>query len=649
MVSPRDNPRALAVRDAFAGQTKGRVVTRGPLRLIFDELPSLVRNQAGEAVGVSVMVRLFDGLTEIRIDPHRVILNPPTVPRANLTYEVGALDAENRFVGSGRIVAQKTATKGVAYRRIVGAPDPEAALIEAVWDSIDRVPNAKGFGTRGTVTTVYATAPGGAGFARSSDAAYATARTGAALTTGTPHRVGQFLFTDNIYYIYEGFIIFDTSVIGAGQAVSAVVASLDGSSDASTTDFIAGLAASVYNGGQVVTGDWVSGAAIPTPELATWNSSGYVAGYNAFTETADFKTAINKTGSTSLILYSQRHRDATTPPDNENVVFTDADAAGTTTDPKLDITHAAGGGTQTISPSPVALPVVVPAPTVTKALTISPTPVALPLAVPAPILTHSLTLSPTPVLLPLAVPIPAVTHGLTLSPTPATIPVVVPAPVVTVAGGTTTITPTPVTVPVLVPAPILSLSLTISPSPVTVPLVVPVPMISHALTISPTPVTLPVLVPAPTVSVASTQTITPLPITIPVVVPAPTVSVAAGPAVSVVQVGGGGGGRRAWRPWPYEWTAMDRLRALLDLLRRRKRQQQELEEEEEEEEPSTPPPALPVSPGEIRALVQEVQELLALARGKPALPEQADEELWLLGIREGGDEEMLLLGGDWTV
>ena len=236
----------------------------------------------------------------------------------------------------------RRATKGIAYRRIVGAPDPEAATIEAIWDSIDRVPNARGFRTRGTVTTVFATAPGGAGCGTSEDADYATCRTGGTFFATANHRVGQNFTT--VYNCYEGFVIFDTSSIPDTDDVSAVVASLDGTSDTSTTDFIAGLAASAYDGGAVVSGDWVSGAAIPTPELATWNSSGYSANYNAFTETADFKTAINKTGNTSLILYSQRHRDATTPTGAEHVIFTDADAAGTTTDPKLDITHAAAGG-----------------------------------------------------------------------------------------------------------------------------------------------------------------------------------------------------------------------------------------------------------------------------------------------------------------
>ena len=341
-----DNPRALAVLTGFEGRST-LVRQRDTRTLRFDQLPTPVRNQKGETIGVDVMVRLFDGLREIRIDPHRVIVNPPTVPRANLTWEVGEMDVEARFVGTGEIVAARLLKppKGLAYRRIVGAPDPEAALIEAVWDSIERVSNAAGFRTRGTVTTVFATAPGGAGSVLSEDAVYATARTGSTLAVVGNHVVGQW-FTGS-HNCWESFVEFDTSGIPDTDTVSAVTASLDGGNDSSTTDFTAKIAGPAnYNGGAALTTDWESGADLNAKTvLATWASSGYSADYNAFTETADFAAAINKTGTTLLILFSNRHADGTEPTGAERVTFIDADAAGTTTDPKLDITHAAGGAT----------------------------------------------------------------------------------------------------------------------------------------------------------------------------------------------------------------------------------------------------------------------------------------------------------------
>jgi len=314
--------RALAVRDAFVGKAKPYATIRGSRRLVFDEMPTPMLNKRGEVIGVSVMVRLFDGPTEIRIDPHRVIINPPLVPRANLTYVDGVNIDGNPI-----------------KRRVVGAQAPEAALVEAIWDSVESAPNAKGWRTRGTVTTVYATAPGGAGAVVSEDATYATARTGGALDIESNHAVGQRVTSS--YTCRESHVIFNTSGIPDDDIVSAVVLSLDGSSDLSDTDFNVVAAPSSYNGGVVVTGDWVSGASLGAlTTLASWNTSGYSAGYNAFTETADFKTAINKTGNTPIILYSSRHSAGNTPTGDERVIFVDADATGTTADPKLDITHA---------------------------------------------------------------------------------------------------------------------------------------------------------------------------------------------------------------------------------------------------------------------------------------------------------------------
>jgi len=196
-----------------------------------------------------------------------------------------------------------------------------------------------------TVTTVFATAPGGTGAVSNSNASYATAQAG----TGTfalseNHRVGQ----QNIYACRQGFVIFDTSGIPDTDDASAVVLSLDGAQNSSDDDFEAVAAISAYDGGATVNGDFVAGASLGAlTAVATWNSSGYSAAYNAFTDNGSFGANINKTGNTSLILFSANQRDNVTPTGNEFVFFTDADAAGTTTDPKLDITHdtAAAGGT----------------------------------------------------------------------------------------------------------------------------------------------------------------------------------------------------------------------------------------------------------------------------------------------------------------
>lgn len=291
-------------------------------RLEIREKPQL-RMKGDLIVGVSYYdVHLYDAQgREIPIDPTRHIVNHPQYPRSSITYDVDG-------------------------RRILGQMNPQEAGWEAVGDSILAMPNPKRFGTRGTVTTVYATAPGGNGYVRSTSTTYATARSGNSLAVLDGHRVGQTV-SGSDYFIYESFVIFDTSGLPDTDTVSDVVLSLDGSADQSVTDFTVNAAASSYDGGAVVTGDWVDGSAtLPgLTVLATFNSSGYDAAYNAFTSAgASFNSAINLTGNTALILYSDRHAAGTTPTGNEYITFTDADAAGTTTDAKLDITHAAAGG-----------------------------------------------------------------------------------------------------------------------------------------------------------------------------------------------------------------------------------------------------------------------------------------------------------------
>lgn len=182
---------------------------------------------------------------------------------------------------------------------------------------------------------------------------------------------------------------------------------------------------------------------------------------------------------------------------------------------------AAGGATQTISPDAVAVPFVVPAPTVSLSLTVSPDPVAVPLVVPAPTVMRDQALAPDPVAVPLVVPVPTVALSLGLTPDPVAVPIAIPAP--TVALGAITLTPDPITVPILVPQPTVTPSYGLTPDPVAVPIVVPAPSIAlGAITVSPDPVAVPIVVPAPTI--ATPLTVSPDPVAIPIVLPAPTVT-----------------------------------------------------------------------------------------------------------------------------
>ena len=316
-----------ALSKAWRDKTDATLMQRRrELTLHLDAEPALIVNKMGAVVGIDAMVRLFSAQgDELPVDPHRVCINPPT--------QIVVKDTEHDAAGN------------VVNERIL-RPAPEEAYWEWLWQSVTEVPNERGWRTRGTVTTVFATAPGGEGAVGSSSTVYATARTGGTLGGLTRHNVGQDLQVAD-YFTLEAFCIFDTSAIDDADTVSGVVLSIDGRTDNSVTDFVVTAASTAYNGGPVVTSDFVSGADLAAlTTYATFDSSGYSSTYNAFTSAgAAFNSAINKTGNTVLMLYSDRHSAGTTPTGGESITFEDADAAGTTADPKLDITHEAAAAT----------------------------------------------------------------------------------------------------------------------------------------------------------------------------------------------------------------------------------------------------------------------------------------------------------------
>lgn len=158
---------------------------------------------------------------------------------------------------------------------------------------------------------------------------------------------GQLLDTGT-YYIDQAFLAFDTSSIPDSDIVSAVLLELWGNINLSTTDFIVEVAAYDWST-TVTTADFRTAAQLSAlTVLATYDTAGFSTGaYKSFTSTGSFAAAINLTGETRLIVFSAENRTASAPPNYEEVVWTSADAGGTTNDPKLTVTHAAAAPTGT--------------------------------------------------------------------------------------------------------------------------------------------------------------------------------------------------------------------------------------------------------------------------------------------------------------
>lgn len=194
-----------------------------------------------------------------------------------------------------------------------------------------------------TTTVIYADAEDG--YIQSQDATYTTARAGSSLLAGgTLVRAGQSENGAGTYTIYEGFVSFDTSVVGDSDTVSAVTLELYVTSDLSGTDFTVQARDSNW-GATLTTTDWVAGADLGALTLlGTLATAGVSASaYNAFAENgSNFQSWVNKTGSSYILLNSSRHEANTAPGSatNEYLNIRSSENAGTTQDPKITITHS---------------------------------------------------------------------------------------------------------------------------------------------------------------------------------------------------------------------------------------------------------------------------------------------------------------------
>lgn len=330
---PAREARAEAVRadirrrwDERQGATLS--VDRGDTRLEFYRPPDYILDADGEIVGVDAWVRLYDARgVEVRIDPHRRIINPPTVPRSGIRE---APDTPRELT--------------------VNAAE---AFIEAVVDSVQRVPNPKGWRTRGTVTTVFATT--GDGFIITDSSSYTSARAGSGATVDTttsPARAGQVTGVDQ-YRCPETFVSFDTSAIADSDVVSSVDLTLYMGVQVSSNHFTLEARTKDW-GATLTTGDYVAGASLSgLPLLASLSTTAILGGSQALTSEAAFLTATGmKTGVVYVMLSSSRHRLGNTASGNEYVQIWTADFTGTTQDPALTITHAGLGSMPPIQHNP---------------------------------------------------------------------------------------------------------------------------------------------------------------------------------------------------------------------------------------------------------------------------------------------------------
>ena len=149
------------------------------------------------------------------------------------------------------------------------------------------------------------------------------------------------------YSGYELFISFDTSSIGSGTISTATLNMTIQEDRTGGSDF--NIQARLHDWGtSVTTADWVAAASLSGKTLLAHKSTVGISNGSAYDFTNDALVAnINKSGSTRMLLASDRFAAGTIPSGEEFVHLRTADYTGTTNDPKLVITYSTGGATTT--------------------------------------------------------------------------------------------------------------------------------------------------------------------------------------------------------------------------------------------------------------------------------------------------------------
>lgn len=166
---------------------------------------------------------------------------------------------------------------------------------------------------------------------------YNTAWTAA---TGTVDSANLYVGQATGFYVFRGFLFFDTSSIPDSATITSATLSLYGATDFSATNFdvVVTNGQPTYPHDPMAIGDYDktnysgSGGSFNTGTFTT-------TGYNNITLNATGISWISKTGTTKLTLRSSLDIAGTSPAGDEYVVFYPAETAGTSQDPVLVVTY----------------------------------------------------------------------------------------------------------------------------------------------------------------------------------------------------------------------------------------------------------------------------------------------------------------------
>ncbi|MCZ4281705.1 hypothetical protein O4H49_13020 [Kiloniella laminariae] len=156
------------------------------------------------------------------------------------------------------------------------------------------------------------------------------------------------------YYYMQSFFRFDTSVIGSDQ-ISDVVLGLAGYSNNTTVATTFEVRAITWDGSEG--GDTYQKPSDLTslPLVASITEADYSSDYMNFSETSEFKDAINGQGHTSIVCHFDGHASSTPAVGSQYLRFKMTETLGTVSDPKITITHSADSGPAPLAVVPAAV------------------------------------------------------------------------------------------------------------------------------------------------------------------------------------------------------------------------------------------------------------------------------------------------------
>ncbi len=141
------------------------------------------------------------------------------------------------------------------------------------------------------------------------------------------------------FYNIPCFFQFDTTAIG-DDIVSAVALGLAGYLDNSTIDAELEVRPIVWSG-NLTTGFQTQADLAALPIVASFNTADYTTSYIPITSFPAFNTAIEGSGTTSIVVHYDGHATGVDPTGSEYIRVKTSEESGTTSDPKLTITHEA--------------------------------------------------------------------------------------------------------------------------------------------------------------------------------------------------------------------------------------------------------------------------------------------------------------------